>query len=108
MNLRQKAKKYKQRCEQLEAMVYPTKNYYLSNNHNKIITLETQQIMDIDDYYRMSAEEECYASRFNKILAANLLHEILNYADITTEYCGNNKQIVKARIKVIDMSGREE
>ena len=108
MNLRQKAKKYKQRCEQLEVMVYPTKNYYLSNNHNKIITLETQQIMDIDDYYIMSAKEECYASRFNKILAANLLHDVLNYADITTEYFGDNKQIVKARIKVIDMSGGEE
>ena len=103
MNLRQKAKKYKQRCKNLERLVVPTKTYYLPSNEYPIITLETSQIIDMDEYYRLSADAECYASRFNKIMAGNLIHEILNYAEITIEPFYDDKQIIKARMKVIDL-----
>lgn len=104
MNLRQKAKKYKQRCEYLENMTIPTKSYHLPSSEHQIITLETSQIVDMDDYYKMSDREECYTSMVNKIIARNLIHEILNYAEITMKPFDYNKQIVKARMKVIDMS----
>lgn len=104
MNLRQKAKHYKKRYENLEKMMMPTQQYYVPSDNHRVITLETSQIMDIEDYYRMSEDAECYSSKFNKLMAANLLHEILNYAEITREPFQYDKEIIRARMTVIDMS----
>lgn len=105
MNLRQKAKKYKQRCEQLEKMVVPTRKYNLPTEKNQIVTLKAEQIIDTTLLGRMSDKEECYKSYINKMLAAKLFHAILNYAKIERfpHYWDSDKEIIVATIKVLDM-----
>ena len=105
MNLRQKAKKYKQRCEKLEKMVIPTRKYIFPTEENRIVTLKAEQIVDTTLLGRMSDKEECYESYINKQLAAKLLHEILNYAKIERFPCCSNsdKEMIVATMKVLDM-----
>lgn len=105
MNLRQKAKKYKQRCKQLEKMAFPYKQHGYSVTEKPIITLQAEQIIDTTLLGRMSDKEECYESYINKMLAAKLFHDILNYAKIERlpYYWDGEKEIIVATIKVLDM-----
>lgn len=102
MNLRQKAKKYKQELELLRNMTIPTINYFSSTN-KPIVTLECQQIIDIDDYYRWSDKTENYHTMVNNLMMRQLSNQMLNYAEITMEPFDYDKQIIKARMKIIDM-----
>lgn len=106
MNARQKSKKYKKECERLKSIMSATKvQSYLVNQHS-IVTLRAEQLVDLAELYQISASEECGISMLNKMLATQLLHQILNYAKI--EICGNpygysDNTLIRATMKVVDM-----
>ena len=106
MNARQKAKKYKKECERLKSIMSATKvQPYIVNQHS-IVTLRAEQFVDSAELYPISASEEWGISRVNKMLAAQLLHNILNYAKIETcenPYCYSDETLIRATIKVVDM-----
>lgn len=106
MNARQKAKKYKRQCELLKSIISPTKVQPGVGNQHSIVTLSAEQLVDLEELYRISASEECGTSMLNKMLATQLLYQILNYAKI--EICGNpygysDKTLIRATMKVVDM-----
>lgn len=106
MNARQKSKKYKKECERLKSIMSATKvQSHLVNQHS-IVTLRAEQLVDLAELYRISASGECGTSMLNKMLATQLLYQILNYAKI--EICGNpygysDNTLVRATMKVVDM-----
>ena len=104
MNLRQKAKKLKRDNDYLRNMIIATRGIHMPSVQKSIVTLETSQVIDPEDYYKLSVDAETYYSHFNKLMAANLLHQILNYAEINKDYFGDGKEIITARIKVVDMN----
>lgn len=106
MNARKKAKKYKRQCELLKSIISPTKVQPGVGNQHSIVTLSAEQLVDLEELYRISASEECGTSMLNKMLATQLLYQILNYAKI--EICGNpygysDKTLIRATMKVVDM-----
>lgn len=110
MNARQKAKYYKRKCEQLEKLTLPLKRPPFEVQHNPVVTLRTEQLVDINELHTLSATEECGLSYINKMLASQLLHQILNYANIETmsnPYGYYGKALIRATIKIVDMSSRK-
>lgn len=104
MNLRQKAKRYKQKCKQLEKMAFPYKQHGYLATEKPIITLEAKQIIDTALLGIMSDKEECYESYINKKLASEFAHGILNCAKIGRfPYLDSEKEIIVATIKVLDL-----
>jgi len=106
MNARQKAKKYKRQCELLKSIISATKVQPCVGNQHSIVTLRAEQLVDLEELYQISASEECGTSMLNKMLATQLLHHILNYAEI--EICGNpygysDETLIRATMKVVDM-----
>lgn len=107
MNARQKSKKYKKECERLKSIMLATKvQSHLAVNQHSIVTLRAEQLVDLAELYKISASEECEISMLNKMLATQLLHQILNYAKI--EICGNpygysDNTLIRATMKVVDM-----
>lgn len=106
MNARQKAKKYKRECERLKSIMSVTKAQHCIGNQCSIVTLRAEQLVDLTELYRISANEECEMSMLNKMLATQLSYDILNYAKI--EVCGNpysysDKSLIRATIKVVNM-----
>lgn len=108
MNARQKAKKYKQRCELLEKCANPIKRMPVDIHNYPIVELRAEQLVDTSDLMRMSASEECVYTMINKALASQLIHQILNYAEI--EKVPNpygydyDKVLIRARMKVVNLS----
>lgn len=110
MNARQKAKYYKKRCGQIEKLALPFKKPPFEVQHSPIVTLRAEQLVDIGDLYAMSATEECGSHALNKMLASQLLHQILNYAKIeamSNPYGYFGKTLIRATVKVVDMRSME-
>ena len=107
MNARQKAKKYKKKCEQLEKMMLPLKRSPIEIFNYPVVDLMAEQLVDMSDLTRMSAREETEFTMINKVLAGQLIHNILNYAEI--EQFPNpygydyDKVLIRARMKVVDL-----
>ena len=107
MNARQKAKKYKKKCEQLEKMTLQFKRSPIEINNYPVVDLIAEQLVDMSDLMRMSAREETVFTMINKMLAGQLIHNILNYAEI--EQFQNpygydyDKVLIRARMKVVDL-----
>lgn len=109
MNARQKAKKYKKECERLnerlKSIMSATKvQPYIVKQHS-IVTLRAELLVDSAEIRYRSASEECKISRVKKMLAAQLLHNILNYAKIETcenPYGYSDKTVIRATMKVVD------
>ena len=106
MNARQKAKKHKKEYERLKSIMSATKvQPYIVNQHS-IVTLRAEQLVDLTEMRYSSASEECGIAGLNKMPAAQLLHNILNYAKIETyenPYGYSDKILIRATIKVVDM-----
>ena len=47
-----------------------------------VVDLIAEQLVDMSDLMRMSAREETVFTMTNKMLAGQLIHNILNYAEI--------------------------
>ena len=107
MNARQKAKKYKKKCEQLEKMTLQLKRSPIEIYNYPVVDLIAEQLVDMSDLMRMSAREETVFTMINKMLAGQLIHNILNYAEI--EQFQNpygydyDKVLIRARMKVVDL-----
>ena len=107
MNARQKAKKYKKKCEQLEKMTLQLKRSPIEIYNYPVVDLIAEQLVDMSDLMRMSAREETVFTMINKMLAGQLIHNILNHAEI--EQCPNpygydyEKVRIRARMKVVDL-----
>lgn len=104
MNARQKAKKYKKECERLKSIISATKVQPYRFNEHSIVTLRAELLADSAEIRYRSASEECEISRVNKMLAAQLLHNILNYAKIETyenPYGYSDKTLIRATMKVV-------
>lgn len=107
MNARQKAKKYKQRCELLEKCAIPAKRIPIDIHNYPIVELWAEQLVDEGDLMRWSASEENVYTMINKSLASQFIHQILRYAEI--EKVPNpygydyDKVLIRARIKVVNL-----
>lgn len=104
MNLRQKAKKYKEKCKMLEAMIIPARKTFYNELQYNIVTLRAEQMININE---MSAVKSCYMDSVNRDLAMSLLRDILNYSDIRVIFDKNRDEAigVSLTIKVVDMRG---
>lgn len=94
MNLRQKAKKLKRDNNYLRDMIIATRGVHMPSVQKSIVTLQASQIVSPDI-------ADC---NVNQVIAANLLHQILDYAEITKEPYYGDREIIRARIKVVDMN----
>ena len=106
MNARQKAKKYKRQCERLKSIISATKVQPYTVNQHSIVTLRAEQLVNLAEIQYSSASEECRIAMLNKMLAAQLLHNILNYANIETfenPYGYSDETLIRATMKVVDM-----
>jgi len=111
MNARQKAKMYKKKCQQLEQMLVPTRKLPIVTDRSPVVTLRAEQLVDMGELHALSAAEECGFSALNKMLASQLLHQILNYAKVETmanPYGYFDKTLIRATMKVVDMRSQEE
>ena len=107
MNARQKAKKYKQRCELLEKCAIPTKMIPIDIHNYPIVELYAEQLVDTADLMRWSGSEENIYTMINKSLAGQFMHQILRYAEIDKlpnpygyDY---DKVLIRAKMKVVNL-----
>ena len=108
MNLRQKAKYYKQRCEMLEKLTLPRRNsldYSLGYIEQPIITLYSEQHLSLEEYVTMmQATGDMGLIMIEKNMERDFMKELLNYAQVIVQEDKENGYIViKARMKVVDM-----
>ena len=86
MNLRQKAKYYKQRCEMLEK-------------------LRSEQHIPIDAFAAMQVTDDMKLTMIERIIARDLLHKLLNYTQVVAQRDeGLGCVVIKVTMKVVDIS----
>lgn len=104
MNLRQKAKHYKQRCEMLEKLTLPRRHSPLDYVRQPIVTLRSEQCLRSEEYRAMQTTDDLGLTMINKIMARDFIHELLNYANVVVEKDDKRDCIViRATMKVIDI-----
>ena len=104
MNLRQKAKYYKKRCEMLEKLILPRRRSPFDYLKQPIITLCSKQCLPPEEYAAMQVTDDMGLSMINKIMARDFIHELLNYAQVSVYRDERNGCVViEATMKVIDI-----
>ena len=107
MNARQKAKRYKNECKRLKSMMSTTTDQAHAVNQLTIVTLRTEQLVDLEEipFQYNTASGECGMAMLNKMLATQLLHDILKYAKIETykdSHGYSDKTLIRATMQVVD------
>lgn len=104
MNLRQKAKYYKKRCEMLEKLTLPRRRSTFDYLEQPIITLRSKQCLRPEEYAAMQVTDDMKLSMINKIMARDFIHELLNYAQVSVHRDErSDRVIIEATIKIIDI-----
>lgn len=101
------SKPYRDAGYDVRVITLPHKRPPFEVQHNPVVTLRTEQLVDINELHALSATDEYGLSYINKMLASQLLHQILNYANIETmnnPYGYYGKELIQATIKIVDMS----
>ena len=104
MNLRQKAKYYKKRCEMLEKLMLPRRNS-LDYIEQPIVTLCSEQRLRTEAYADMRVTDDMLLNNINKNMVRDFIHQLLNYAQIKVQRDERLDCVtIKARMKVVDIS----
>ena len=106
MNLRQKAKYYKKRCEMLEKLTLPRRNSLdCTETKQPIVTLHSEQYLSLEQYVTMmQATGSMGLTMIEKNMERDFMKQLLNYAqvmvqkDIQSDYI-----VIKAIVKVVDI-----
>ena len=107
MNARQKAKRYKKECKRLKSMMSTTEAQPHVVNQYPVVTLRTELLVDLEEiqFQYNTASRECGMTMLNKMLAEQLLHDILKYAKIETykdPYGYSDKTLIRATMQVVN------
>ena len=103
MNLRQKAKYYKKRCEMLEKLILPRRNS-LDYIEQPIVTLYSEQRLQTEEYADMRVTDDMLLNKINANIARDFINQLLNYAQIKVQRDERLDCItIKARMKVVNM-----
>lgn len=106
MNLRQKAKRYKQLYTALSKQ--PCKPIKFPVQENHIVRLKAKQTIASDVLTSMSAEVETPLGVAGKVLARNMTEEVMKYAKCTIEPSEIPYHVnLVAEVTVVDMRGSE-
>ena len=106
MNLRQKAKYYKKRCEMLEKLILPRRNSLdYTETKQPIVTLHFEQYLSLEQYVTMmQATGNMGFTMIEKNMGRDFMKQLLNYAQVIVQEDKESDCIViKARMKVVDM-----
>lgn len=103
MNLRQKAKYYKKRCEMLEKLTLP-RRYSFDYMEQPIVTLRSEQYLLPEEYAAMQVTDDMGLTMVNKIMARDFIHQLLNYAQVIVQRDERlGCVVIKATMKVVDI-----
>lgn len=103
MNLRQKAKYYKQRCEMLEKLTLPHRHPFRITEQ-PIVTLRSEQHVPIDAFAAMQVTDDMKLTTIERMIARDLLHKLLNYTQVVAQRDESlNCVVIKVTMKVVDM-----
>ena len=105
MNLRQKAKYYKQRCEMLEKLTLPHRPpFRYADAEQPIVTLCSEQHVPIDAFAAMQVTDDMKLTMIERMIARDLLHKLLNYTQVVVQRDDwNGCVVIKATMNVVDM-----
>lgn len=105
MNLRQKAKYYKQRCEMLEKLTLPHRHpFRYADTEQPIVTLCSEQRLPLEEYADMRGTNNMRLAMIEKNMGSDFMHQLLKYAQVVVqrdEWSGCT--VIKATMKVVDM-----
>lgn len=105
MNLRQKAKYYKKRCEMLEKLILPRRNFLdYTETKQPIVTLRSEQYLSLEQYVAMmQATGNMGLTMIEKNMERDFMKQLLNYTQVIVQEDKKSGYIViKAAIKVVD------
>ena len=105
MNLRQKAKYYKKRCETLEKLTLPRSNS-IDYIEQPIVTLYSEQHLSLEEYMTMmQATGNMGFTMIEKNMERDFMKQLLNYAQVIIQEDKESGYIViKVRMKVVDIN----
>lgn len=106
MNLRQKAKYYKQRCEMLEKLTLPHRPpFRYADTEQPIVTLCSEQHIPIEAFAAMQVTDDMKLNMIKRRIARDLLHKLLNYTQVVAQRDESlNCVVIKVTMKVVDIS----
>ena len=106
MNLRQKAKYYKQRCEMLEKLTLPHRHpFRYTHTEQPIITLRSEQHVPIEAFVSMQVTDDMKLAMIEKNMGSDFMHQLLKYAQVVVQRDEwNDCVVIKATMKVVDMN----
>ena len=105
MNLRQKAKYYKQRCEMLEKLTLPHRHpFRYTDTEQPIVTLRSEQCLPLEEYADMRGTNNMRLAMIEKNMGSDFMHQLLKYAQVVVQRDESSGCVViKATMKVVDM-----
>lgn len=98
MNLRQKAKYYKKRCEMLE----PKNICKLSITTKQIIPLQCTQIINQNDWNMISENGTNIPKAVGKLFGVGVLTEIVKHSEIIIDTDRCNRVYITLKINVVE------
>lgn len=105
MNLRQKAKYYKKRCEMLKEKLTSPCRISLDYIEQPIVTLYSEQNLRTEEYAAMVLTNDMALTMINKIMVRDFINQLLNYAQIKVQRDERlNCVTIKAKMKVVDIN----
>ena len=107
MNLRQKAKYYKKRCEMLEKLILPRRDSFdYMETEQPIVTLHSEQYLSLEQYVTMmQATGDMGLTMIEKNMERDFMKQLLNYAQVMVqEDIQSGYIVIKARMKTVDMT----
>ena len=110
MNLRQKAKYYKKRCEMLEDKLPSSSRVSFDYIKQPIVSLYSEQHLSLEEYVAMmQASGDIGLAMIKKNMERDFMNQLLNYAQVIAQEDKKSGYIViKARMKVVDISKKSQ
>lgn len=98
MNLRQKAKYYKKRCEMINPKIFL--NYQLQQQ--KIIPFQCSQIINRNDWNKISENGTNIPKAVGKLFGVGMLTEIVKHSEIIIDTDRCNRVYITLKINVVE------